>query len=268
MAGNDDEALHEFITARYGDLRRSAFLMCGDWSVAAELTEAALARFVTESARAAVEDPDAYVYAELMLTCQKSRPRREHLFVAPEKSDLEAVHRPEDGAGDSAAQMDASHAAEPGVISEPEGSSGDGAPSRGESRPDGEAVRSERGQESTGGEVGAESVQGREAVCSGRDQDSAGGGVAEPGEPGASGGAEQGVDGPVDPIRTILVLDALHKLAPRCRAVMVLRYWDGFAVDETADILDLSDERVEAYESAGLAAMEKLLAEANAAVAA
>ena len=63
-----------------------------------------------------------------------------------------------------------------------------------------------------------------------------------------------------DPIRTSLVVDALHKLAPRCRAVLVLRHWDGFAVDETADMLGLADERVDAYEAAGLAALDYLLA--------
>jgi DNA-directed RNA polymerase specialized sigma24 family protein len=158
MAGNDDEGLHGFVAGRYPDLRRSAFLMCGDWELAAEVTEAALARFVSESARGAVEDPDAYVYADVMTAFQRKSPRREHVFVAnPETANGEA-----------------------------------------------------------------------------------------------------------DPIRAILVLDALHKLSPRCRAVIVLRQWEGFAVDETADILDLADERVEAYEAAGLAALEDLLTEPEA----
>src|SRR4029453_14640242 len=63
-----------------------------------------------------------------------------------------------------------------------------------------------------------------------------------------------------DPVRTVLVLDALHKLSPRRRAVLVLRHWDGFGVDETADMLGLADARVEAYEAAGLAALDDLLA--------
>ena len=62
-----------------------------------------------------------------------------------------------------------------------------------------------------------------------------------------------------DPVRTILVLDALHKLSLRCRAVLILRHWEGFAADETADMLGLSDDRVDAYDAAGLAALDYLL---------
>ena len=153
MAGDEDEGLHDFVAGRYRDLRRSAFLMCGDWAHAEEVTQAALARYVNESARSAVDDPDAHVYADVMAAFQRKAPRREHVFVAT---------------------------------------------------------------------------------------------------PDAAGGD-------TDQIRAILVLDALHKLSPRCRAVIVLRQWDGFAVDETADILDLPDDRVEAYEAAGLAALEDLL---------
>ena len=47
----------------------------------------------------------------------------------------------------------------------------------------------------------------------------------------------------------------------------MLRHWDGFAVDETADMLGLPDARVEAYEAAGLAALEELLATGEAAAA-
>ncbi|MFG1608474.1 RNA polymerase sigma factor [Actinoplanes sp. NPDC049265] len=158
MAGNDDEGLHDFVAGRYQELRRSAFLMCGDWDLAEEVTQAALARFVGESARSAVEDPDAYVYADVMSAFQRKSPRREHVFVA---------------------------------------------------NPD-------------------------------------------------------AATGEADPTRAILVHDALHKLSPRCRAVIVLRQWDGFAIDETADILDLTDERVEAYEAAGLAALQDLLTEPEA----
>jgi DNA-directed RNA polymerase specialized sigma24 family protein len=159
MAGTDDEGLHDFVAGRYPDLRRSAFLMCGDWDLAEEVTQAALARFVSDSARSAVDDADAYVYADVMSAFRRKAPRREHVFVAT-----------------------------------PEAATGE-----------------------------------------------------------------------ADPTRAILVLDALHKLSPRCRAVIVLRQWDGFAVDETADILDLSDDRVEAYEAAGLAALEDLLTEPEAA---
>ncbi|MGX6601840.1 SigE family RNA polymerase sigma factor [Micromonosporaceae bacterium Da 78-11] len=158
MSGDDDEGLREFVTSRLPHLRRSAFLMCGDWELATELTRACLARVVADTRRGAVADPDVYAYADLMEACRRRNRRREHVFVA---------------------------------------------------------------------------------------------------SAGAAGVAAE----------SILLLDALHKLAPRCRAVLVLRYWDGFDVDATGAMLDLDDDRVTAYEQAGLAALEKLLTEAEAAVA-
>jgi DNA-directed RNA polymerase specialized sigma24 family protein len=157
MAG-DDEGLREFVASRLPHLRRSAFLMCGDWRLATELTRASLARLVTDTRRGVVADPDVYAYAEMMDACRRRNRRREHVFVAA---------------------------------------------------------------------AGAEGV------------------AAD----------------------SILLLDALHKLAPRCRAVLILRYWDGFDTDMVGAMLDLDDERVEAYEQAGLAALEKLLAKAELAVA-
>jgi len=63
-----------------------------------------------------------------------------------------------------------------------------------------------------------------------------------------------------DSVHTVLVLDALHGLAPRCRAVLVLRHFCGLAIDETADALDLDDSRVLAFEAVGLGAFAGLLA--------
>lgn len=159
MGGENDAELLDFVATRYPHLRRSAFLMCGDWAVAAEVVRETLARLVAELRRGTVEDPDAYAYAELMAAFPRRRRRREHVFVAPP--------------------------AEP--------------------QPDG--------------------------------------------EPGPAH----------DPTSTILLLDALQKLAPRCRAVLVLRHWDALAVPEIADVLDLSEERVEAYDTAGCAALESML---------
>src|SRR3954467_4767335 len=157
MSGDDDEALREFVASRLPQVRRSAFLMCGDWELATELARASLARVVADSRRGAVADPDVSAYAELMEACRRRNRRREHVFVAA---------------------------------------------------------------------AGAEGV------------------AAE----------------------SILVLDALHKLAPRCRAVLVLRHWDGFDVDAVGAMLDLDDERVDAYERAGLAALEQLLADSRTAL--
>ena len=61
-------------------------------------------------------------------------------------------------------------------------------------------------------------------------------------------------------VHSVLVLDALHGLSPRCRAVLVLRHFCGLAIDETADALDLDDSRVLAYEAEGLGAFAGLLA--------
>lgn len=156
MSG-DDEALRVFVASRLPHLRRSAFLMCGDWALATELTVQCLGRVVADARRGAVADPDVYAYADLMESFRRRNRRREHVFVAA---------------------------------------------------------------------AGAEGV------------------AAE----------------------SILLLDALHKLTPRCRAVLVLRHWDGFDVDATGAMLDLDDEQVAAYERAGLAALEQLLTAAGAAV--
>ena len=54
MSG-DDDGLREYVTSRLPSLRRSAFLMCGDWELATELTEACLARVVDRERVAAVQ---------------------------------------------------------------------------------------------------------------------------------------------------------------------------------------------------------------------
>jgi DNA-directed RNA polymerase specialized sigma24 family protein len=140
-------ALRDYVTGRCPELRRTAFLMCGDRGLADELTRATLARFVAGSRRAGVEDPDAFVYADLMDAFRRRPPRR-----------LAAAQSP----------------------------------------------------------AGA-----------------------------------------------VPVLDALRMLSWRCRAVLVLRGWTGFTVDETADVLGLTDERVTEYEAAGLAALGTLLGPAS-----
>jgi DNA-directed RNA polymerase specialized sigma24 family protein len=81
------------------------------------------------------------------------------------------------------------------------------------------------------------------------------------------GGQLQLADAPVrvagDEVHTVLVLDALHGLSPRCRAVLVLRHFCGLAIDETATALDLDDSRVLAFEAQGLGAFAGLLAGAR-----
>lgn len=151
MGSDDDAARLAFVISRYPGLRRSAFLMCGDWDVAGLVARETLAHLVADSRRGNVADPDAYAWAELMhdLMRRARRSKRDHLFVAAPV--------------------------------------GDG----------------------------------------------------------------------TDP-EAVLTLDALHRLAPRCRAVLVLRHWDGLSVEETADVLGLTDERTAAYEAAGLGALDTL----------
>jgi len=146
-----------YVTHRYAHLRRTAFLMCGDWARADDLARTTLARVLTESD---IDDPDLWAYADLMAAFKKPHGRREHVFVAPDQ---------ESGAG--------------------------------------------------------------------------------------------------DPMHTILVLDALRGLSPRCRAVLVLRFFCGLAIDETADTLDLDDSRVLAFEAEGLGAFATLMETAQPAAA-
>jgi DNA-directed RNA polymerase specialized sigma24 family protein len=146
---SDDEALGRFLADRFPRLRRCAFLMCGDWTVADEQARATLARLVADS-HSGLADPDAYAWSDLM-----------HAFQ----------QRPGGGERAYPASADA------------------------------------------GGE-----------------------------EP-----------------ELVLVLGALHRLAPRCRAVLVMRHAEGFQVGEVADVLGLPEGRVAAYEAAGLRALHDML---------
>ncbi|UQU63382.1 hypothetical protein COUCH_30885 [Couchioplanes caeruleus] len=58
---------------------------------------------------------------------------------------------------------------------------------------------------------------------------------------------------------TVLVLDALRRLSPKCRAVLVLHHFCHLAVVDTADVLGLDATKVTEYEAEGLAAFADLL---------
>ncbi|WP_306212675.1 sigma factor-like helix-turn-helix DNA-binding protein [Actinoplanes sp. RD1] len=58
---------------------------------------------------------------------------------------------------------------------------------------------------------------------------------------------------------TVLVLDALRRLPPKCRAVLVLHHFCHLAVAETADVLGLDGNKVTEYEAEGLEAFRDLL---------
>lgn len=57
------------------------------------------------------------------------------------------------------------------------------------------------------------------------------------------------------------VLAALARLPPKCRAVMVLRYWDDRSIEETAAMLRITTGTVKSQSARGLAALRAILAE-------
>ena len=99
MRSDDDAVLHAFVMSRYPRLRRSAFLMCGDWAEAGRVVQDTLARVVADSRRGDVADPDTYTWAELMhtLISRSGRGKREHLFVAAPDSNGDAIFRYDGG---------------------------------------------------------------------------------------------------------------------------------------------------------------------------
>lgn len=59
----------------------------------------------------------------------------------------------------------------------------------------------------------------------------------------------------------LVLLEALAKVPPRQRAVLVLRYWEDQSVEQTAELLDCSTGTVKSQASRGLAALRGLLEE-------
>jgi RNA polymerase sigma-70 factor (sigma-E family) len=58
----------------------------------------------------------------------------------------------------------------------------------------------------------------------------------------------------------LLLFDALAKMPPRQRAVVVLRFWEDLDVAETAALLDCSQGTVKSQSARGLATLRELLA--------
>ncbi|MFD9406234.1 SigE family RNA polymerase sigma factor [Streptomyces sp. NPDC059989] len=61
--------------------------------------------------------------------------------------------------------------------------------------------------------------------------------------------------GGADPALRLTLLDALGQLAPKDRAVLVLRYWEDRSVEETADAMNVSPAAVRTRTSRALARM-------------
>ncbi|MEU7551092.1 SigE family RNA polymerase sigma factor [Streptomyces sp. NPDC044571] len=76
--------------------------------------------------------------------------------------------------------------------------------------------------------------------------------VGEFPEPGAAAG------GP-DPELRLTLLDALGRLAPKDRAVLVLRFWEDRSVEETADAMNASPAAVRTRTSRALSRMREQL---------
>ena len=87
-AGVDAE-LHAFVHARYGQLRRTAFLLCGDWHRAEDLVQTALTRTVVAARRTQVDNLDAFCRT-VLLRCflddcgRRWRRREQSRDVVPE----------------------------------------------------------------------------------------------------------------------------------------------------------------------------------------
>jgi RNA polymerase sigma factor (sigma-70 family) len=59
------------------------------------------------------------------------------------------------------------------------------------------------------------------------------------------------------------VIEALHRLAPRQREVLVLRYWSNLSEGEIARTLDISPGTVKSTASRALVALEKAMQKAS-----
>ncbi|GIG00940.1 SigE family RNA polymerase sigma factor [Catellatospora citrea] len=75
--------LHTFVEARYLHLRRTAYLLCGDWHRAEDLVQTALARMVVAARRRRIDSLDAYSRRVLLRVylddSQRGSRRRERL---------------------------------------------------------------------------------------------------------------------------------------------------------------------------------------------
>jgi RNA polymerase sigma-70 factor (sigma-E family) len=57
----------------------------------------------------------------------------------------------------------------------------------------------------------------------------------------------------------LMLIDALARMPPRCRAVLVLRFFEGLSVEETAMSMGIAEGTVKSQTARGLAALRELL---------
>ncbi|MFD9266918.1 SigE family RNA polymerase sigma factor [Streptomyces goshikiensis] len=69
----------------------------------------------------------------------------------------------------------------------------------------------------------------------------------------------EGAAGGADPALRLTLLDALGRLAPKDRAVLVLRYWEDRSVEETADAMNASSAAVRTRSTRALARLREQL---------
>ncbi|MGW7176879.1 sigma-70 family RNA polymerase sigma factor, partial [Streptomyces xanthophaeus] len=65
--------------------------------------------------------------------------------------------------------------------------------------------------------------------------------------------------GGADPALRLTLIEALGRLAPKDRAVLVLRYWEDRSVEETADAMNVSSAAVRTRTSRALARLREQL---------
>ncbi|MEU3772090.1 SigE family RNA polymerase sigma factor [Streptomyces sp. NPDC032472] len=65
--------------------------------------------------------------------------------------------------------------------------------------------------------------------------------------------------GPGDPALRLTLLEALGRLAPKDRAVLVLRYWEDRSIEETADAMNTSSAAVRTRTSRALGRLREQL---------
>jgi RNA polymerase sigma-70 factor (sigma-E family) len=93
---SEQSDFREFVTARQGALRRTAYLLCGDWHYAQDLTQQALAKlYVAWNRVRAVEAVDSYARQVLVRTYIDEVRRHRHREFATDEIPDHGVNGPE-----------------------------------------------------------------------------------------------------------------------------------------------------------------------------